>query len=264
MEGVGQQLRQESASVLDMLGKLQMYTQAILDLHGLLTADLEVFQIVGFYMLATGLGWMFTSLRRTSQARLAVLALIWCGAVMEWLFVSHSWSGVSDYIPLFERDGVRGATSLHQLQHVVRQHAWMLRKILLAVCIAVTARYAWRFKDIGHENHVMLKRLLHLVDGQAGGQEADKCGPGLELLPCCHGRRDRADGDQCVGYNLRPRPCRQPSVVHPWSWDSDDDTSSDFGSDESDGDLLSDASTCFPDDCSDLVDCKSSGGDVSD
>ena len=37
MEGVGQQLRQESASVLDMLGKLQMYTQAILDLHGLLT-----------------------------------------------------------------------------------------------------------------------------------------------------------------------------------------------------------------------------------
>ena len=132
------------------------------------------------------------------------------------------------------------------------------------MCIAVTARYAWRFEDIGHENHVMLKRLLHLVDGQAGGQEADKCGPGLELLPCCHGRRDRADGDQCVGYNLRPRPCRQPSVVHPWSWDSDDDTSSDFGSDESDGDLLSDASTCFPDDCSDLVDCKSSGWDVSD
>ena len=58
-----------------------------------------------------------------------VWAVIWCGAVMEWLFVSHSWSGVSDYIPLFERDGVRGATSLPQLQHVVRQHAWMLRKV---------------------------------------------------------------------------------------------------------------------------------------
>lgn len=42
--------------------------------RGLPPADLEVFQIVGFYMLATGLGWMFTSLRRTSQARLAVLA----------------------------------------------------------------------------------------------------------------------------------------------------------------------------------------------
>ena len=106
MEVVGGQLRAETSTVLAMLERLQGYTRAVLDVHGLLTgtvmaqlvnavavvtciaaahvtvatwaelllaADLERVKAVLFYVAATCLAWLFTSLKRTSRSRLAVL-----------------------------------------------------------------------------------------------------------------------------------------------------------------------------------------------